>query len=591
MTADADSSDAPRRRPNSAWRESVRLAAHFRAERWALPVMLALGAGAALAETTGISFAVMFLFTLLGQTERLTAGEGLLGEAFRWVGGVFGSDPYLIAALFFGLILVNALMIYAYQVMTAVMLNRVAGRMRDLVHRQYVTVAYGWLQKREQGELVQTLATDTWTVSEAFSSLARIGINLCTAAVFGVGLFALSWEIGLTAAVSAVLVFILLRSLAGPIRRYGDETLAANRVLAERMLVSLHGMRTLRAFAQEEYLLRVFNAASMKVRRLAIRKEKLKALTGPLGEVASLGTLIAIAAIASAAGVGVPTIIASVLLLFRLQPHLRELEGHRLAMAGMGAALRNVRETLEREDKPWPVDGGAPFDGLKNEILFEDVTFVHDERRGASIDRVSFAIPKGERTLLSGPSGSGKTTIINLLLRLYEPGSGRIRVDGADFLSLSRKAWLDCIAVAGQDVDLIEGTIAQNFRLADHEATMDEIRDVCAAVEILAEIETVPEKFDARIGAQGLNFSGGQRQRLGLARALLRRPDFLILDEAMSALEPAMEQRIMGRIAERMRGKTILIVSHRTGAEAMADRTIRLRSGRVVDAAVATIAQ
>jgi ABC-type multidrug transport system fused ATPase/permease subunit len=217
------------------------------------------------------------------------------------------------------------------------------------------------------------------------------------------------------------------------------------------------------------------------------------------------------------------------------------------------------------------------------EIRFEDVTFTHDARRGASVDRVSFAIPKGARTLLVGPSGSGKTTIINLLLRLYEPASGRIAVDGADLQSFSRRSWLDRLAVAGQDVDLVEGTIAQNFRLADRDVPVEEMRAVCADVEILGEIEAVPEKFDARIGAQGLSFSGGQRQRLGLARALLRRPDFLILDEAMSALEPAMEERIMARIAERMRGGTTLIVSHRTGAEAMADKVVRLNAGRVVD--------
>jgi ABC-type multidrug transport system fused ATPase/permease subunit len=583
MNAESDAEKGQSREGLSAWREMRRLARYLGDQRASAVIMLFLGAGAALAETTGISFAVIFLFTLLGQNERLMASEGLLGDAFRWVGGVFGAEPFLIAGFFFTLILINAALIYAYQVITAVMLNRVAERMRDIVHERYVTVGYSWLQKKEQGALVHTLATDTWTVADAFFSLARIGVNLCAAGVFMLGLFALSWEIGLTAVASGLAVFFLLRLLAAPIRRYGDETLAANRILAERMLVSLHGMRTLRAFAQEDYLLRVFNITSSKVRRLAIRKEKLKALTGPLGEVASLGALIAIALIANAAGVEVATIVASVMLLFRLQPHLREFDANRLALAGMAAALRNVRETLDREGKPWPTDGKAEFAGLAREIRFESVTFSHDSRRAPSLSGVSFSIMKGERTLISGPSGSGKTTIINLLLRLYEPASGQITVDGVDLKSIARKSFLERVAVAGQDVDLIEGTIAQNLRLADREASIAEIRDVCAAVEILNEIEAAPGGIDAPIGAQGFNFSGGQRQRIGLARALLRRPEILILDEAMSALEPAMEQRIMARIAERMKGVAIIMVSHRAGAETMADRVINVRAGRIVD--------
>lgn len=543
--------------------------------------MLALGAGAALAETTGITFAVMFLFVLLGQTGKLMAGEGVLGDAFRWVGGVFGADASLIAALFFVIIIGNALLIYGYQVLTAILLNRIAERMRDLVHRQYVTVAYGYLQKRKQGDLVQTLATNTWTVSEAFYSLARIGISLCTVAVFGIGLFALSWEIGVTAAASAAVAFLLLRLLAKPVRRYGDETLAANRILAERMLVSLHGMRTLRAFAQEDFLLRAFSAASVRVRSLAIRKEKLKSLIGPLGEVVSVGTLILIAAIASAAGIGIATIVASVLLLFRLQPHLREIDNNRLALAGMAAALRDVREVLDRADKPWPVEGSVRFAGLRRDIRFEDVSFQHDGATRPSLCDVGFVVPKGSRTLVTGSSGSGKTTIINLLLRLYEPTSGRILVDDAELAGLSRRDWLRRLAVSGQDVDLVEGTIAQNLKLADREASTEEMRSICATVEILADIEAAPGGFDARIGAQGLNFSGGQRQRICLARALLRQPEFLILDEALSALEPEMEERIMDRISAMMRGTTILFVSHRTGAERMADHVVTLANGAV----------
>jgi ABC-type multidrug transport system fused ATPase/permease subunit len=568
----------------SVWNESLRLAGYLRDYAWAVPVMLALGLFAAFADTLGVSLAVMFLFSILGQTDDLVAGGGLMARAFTAFNDIFGAAPGLIAGVFLALILFNALLLYIYQSLTAVFMNRIAERMRDLVHARYVLVGYRYIQERERGELIHTLGTETWIVADALFSIARIIIIMCAVTVIGAGLFALSWQIGLTALACAVVTFAVLRLLSQPLRRYGAATLAENQILAERMLVSLQGMRTLRAFAQEPFVLRVFGAASSKVRALAIRAERLKALIGPVGEIASLASLVLIALIAGRAHIDVPTTVAAVLLLLRLQPQLRELDGHRLALAGMGATLANLRATLDVDDKPWPTPGDRTFDGLRDVIAFEDVSFWHDRRRDPSLDRASFAIRRGETTILSGPSGSGKTTIINLILRLYEPDAGRITVDGTDLLSLTRASWLDRIAIAGQDVELIEGTVAQNLRLAKHDASYAEIEAACAAVEILADIKAIPEGFDARIGPGGLSFSGGQRQRLGLARALIRQPDILILDEALSALEPALEDRIRARIATAMAGKTILIVSHRQGAAATGDRVIRIDHGKVVDA-------
>jgi ABC-type multidrug transport system fused ATPase/permease subunit len=565
-------------------REALRLAPHLRAHLWAAPLLVLLGLAAALAETAGVGLGALFLFAVLGRTDALAEGGGLLAAAWARLGGLFDGSPTTLAGVFLGVILLNAGLIYAYQTATAVAMNRIAQDMRDRVHQTYVTVGYRHLQARERGELINTLATETWRVADAAYASARIGVNLCAVAVFGAGLLALSWRIALTAALCAALSFALQRLLTRPLRRIGAGLLAENQILAERMLVSLQGMRTLRAFAQEPYILRVFSAASSKVRRLAVAAERIKALVGPLGELASLGAIVAIALVASAWEIDTPTTVAAVMLLFRLQPHLREFESHRLALSGMGSSLRAVRETIEREGKPWPTEGAEPFAGLQREIRFEGVSFSHDPRRPPSLDRVDFAIRKGAVTALSGPSGSGKSTVINLLLRLYEPDSGLILVDGADLLAIDRRGWLERLAVAGQDVELIEGTVEQNIRLARHDATPQDLRDACAAAEILDDILAIPEGFGARIGPGGLSFSGGQRQRLGLARALVRNPEVLILDEALSALEPGLEDRIRANIAARMAGGTVLVISHRAGAAAAADAELRIEKGRMVAA-------
>ena len=567
----------------SVWAESLRLAGYLRDYAWAAPTMVILGVMAAVAETLGVSLAVMFLFSVLGQTEEIASGGGLFASVFRHFESAFGSDPTLIAIGFVVLILGNALLIYGYQVLTGVLMNRIAERMRDRVHETYVTVGYKHLQAYDRGALIHTLAGETWAVSEALHRIARIGVNLSAVVIFSIGLILFSWQIGLTVVFTAVAGFALLRVLLGPLRRYSDQTLAENRVLYERMLVSLNGMRTLRAFAQERYILRIFGAASIKVRTLAVKTEQVKSLIGPLGEVVGLAALVMIALVAKAAAIDTATTVASVLLLMRLQPHMRELDSHRVALAGLSASLRNVRETLDLDRSLWPSQGHIEHGILRDEIRFDDVSFIHDPRRAPSLDRMSFVIRRGEVTALSGPSGSGKTTIINLLLRLYEPSSGRITVDGVDLLDLTRESWLGSVAIAGQDVELVEGTVAQNIRLARHEATAEELRQACEDAGILEDILEIPEGFDARIGPGGLSFSGGQRQRIGLARALIRRPDILILDEALSALETGLEDRIKRRIAAIMDGRTIITVSHRADALATADAVIRIDHGRVVN--------
>jgi ABC-type multidrug transport system fused ATPase/permease subunit len=145
-----------------------------------------------------------------------------------------------------------------------------------------------------------------------------------------------------------------------------------------------------------------------------------------------------------------------------------------------------------------------------------------------------------------------------------------------------RTDWLALLAVAGQDVDLIEGTVIDNIRMADAEASVDDVLDAARAAGVDEFVEPLEEGYDTWIGQQGHRFSGGQRQRLGLARALLRRPQLLILDEATNALDTALEARVRSAIAERMEGRTVLVVSHHEAAVHAADHVIRVDGGRAL---------
>ena len=348
------------------------------------------------------------------------------------------------------------------------------------------------------------------------------------------------------------------------------------------MLMTLEGLRTIRAYGLEEVHQRRFVRSSAEARQTSIALTRLSSLLNPLTEVGYLGILCAIIAGASFWDASFATTLAAVALLYRLQPHTREMEGDLLYMAEIEPQLRSVRMMLQKDDKDYPRPGHRPIRSLRKGIRFDRVTFQYQAGSKPALKDVSFEIPAGVTTALVGASGAGKTTIINLLLRLYQPSSGTIWVDDMPLEEVRRTDWLRLLAVAGQDVDLIEGTVIDNIRMADNDATEADVVAASRIAGVSEFVESLPEGYGTWIGQQGLRFSGGQRQRIELARAILRNPDFLMLDEAMSALDRGLERRIRGAIDDRFAGRTILIITHRVETVLNADRIVCMEEGRVV---------
>ena len=549
--------------------------------RWATPALIVLGLGSSLAETMGITLIILLFYSAMGQLDSAASTGGVLGQALHFASDWLGSSTQM-ATVILLLIIVRGGLAFANNIINAHVSEQISEKARNLIHEQYLTAAYSFIQRHDQAQLMQVLGTESWLIAGAYGSLTRIIISGCSIVVFAAFLLALSWQIALTALAGSLLISVTLRCLSEPARELGKRVKRVHQQLGEHMLMTLEGLRTIRAYGLEEAHQRRFIRSSAEARQASMALTRLSSLLSPLTEVGYLAILCLIIAGSSLWNANFPTTLAAVALLYRLQPHLREIEGNLLYMAQIEPQLRSIRMMLQKDDKEYPAPGHLPMRSPRGSIRFDRVTFQYQTGSKPALKDVSFEIPAGLTTALVGPSGAGKTTIINLLLRLYQPSSGTIWIDDLPMEEVRRTDWLKSLAVAGQDVDLIEGTVIDNIRMADLDAAESDVVAASRVAGVAEFIESLPEGYETWIGQQGLRFSGGQRQRIELARAVLRNPEFLLLDEAMSELDRELEQRIRGAIDDRFAGRTILIITHRVEPVLGADHVIHIEDGRVV---------
>jgi ABC-type multidrug transport system fused ATPase/permease subunit len=216
-------------------------------------------------------------------------------------------------------------------------------------------------------------------------------------------------------------------------------------------------------------------------------------------------------------------------------------------------------------------------------IVFDNVSYAYPgkDRRDAALRRLSFRLEPGRVTALIGPSGAGKSTIVNLLCRLTEPGEGAVRCGDLDLRQIDPAHWRSQISLAGQDIDLMDGSFADNIRYGVQTATFEQIREAAQMADADAFISALPGGYEARTDLRGINLSGGQRQRIGLARALLRKPAILILDEATNAVDGVSESTILHVLHDRSLFQTVLVISHRRSTLAACENGVVIVDGRL----------
>jgi ATP-binding cassette, subfamily B, bacterial MsbA len=550
---------------------------------WVLPLLVALGVAASVAEGLGIGLLIPALDLLIGTEPTDQAGRfaALTRGVVERVGD---RNPLLfIGLLILLLVAVKTAVVGLEAWVSTAVVARITRDLRVRLFRQMLDVGLGYHTRSDPGSLLNTMDVQTQRTSDALTALTGLITSASMMLVFIGILLLLSWQLTLIVLVTAIPITLLVRALSGRARHWGETFTRQHAQLSSRVLELLNGIRTIRLFNREEAEAERLGDAADAVRHSYVRAEALVRVLPAAVELLYLPVFVAVVAYAMVVELAISTVLVFLVLLYRLQSPLKGVDHARVSLAHYAGGIAEVERLLDRSDKPFLPPGRHRITRFGESVRFENVTFQYVPDGTPPVQEVSFEIRRGSVVTIVGPSGSGKSTLVNLLCRFYDPTEGRILADGMDLRDLDTTSWRERIAFSGQDAELLSGSVARNIAFGRPDANDAEIRRAAELARAAEFIDTLPDGYHTDVGLRGQRLSGGQRQRIALARALLRQPDILILDEATNAVDAVTESAIQDTL-DTLAGKiTLVVIAHRLTAVRQTDWVVVVMGGRVVE--------
>lgn len=527
------------------------------------------------------------ILTLLPLLE-LTVGSGksaqsTLGQAVGHTFNFFGATPDIVNLL--SLIVAGTILKCTFTLVAmkevGYTVAHVMTELRLQLIRALLAAKWSYFVSQPTGRFANAIGSETVIAARVYQIAAQFISTVMQVLVYGVLILFVSWEIALLGFVVGALVLFVFKGFINITRRAGERQTRLLNSLTIRLTDALNGIKPIKAMAREAQLLPLLEKETQELNESQQHQvwstEALRILQEPL--------LVGIIAVGlyftlSYTSKSFAELMVMVFLFHRLLNRIQvSQQTYQLVAQGESAFWSIHQSILDAEAAKELAVNHGKYVRLANQISFESINFSYGDK--VVLEEASLSIPAGQFVAIIGPSGSGKTTIVDLMLGLMSPDRGNIKADEIPLKDINLEGWRKQIGYVPQEMFLFHDSVLKNITLGDKSITTQDVEDALRAAEAWDFVSSLSSGLDTTVGERGTMLSGGQRQRIAIARALVRKPQLLILDEITTALDPVSESAICATLIK-MKGKvTIIAVSHQPAVMRAADLTYRLSNGRL----------
>ncbi|MBL7888761.1 MAG: ATP-binding cassette domain-containing protein [Bacteroidia bacterium] len=469
---------------------------------------------------------------------------------------------------------------------TSVTENMLAS-MRQAAYNKLIQMPMTFFSQRQVAELNSRIATDITQISDTFTTNIAEFLRQLIIIVGGIIIICfMSWKMAVVMLAIIPVIAILTLFFAKYIRRLSKE--AQDKVAESNVIVgeSLQGIANVKSFTNESYEINRYKNKVNEIKQIAIKGGIAR------GSFFSFIIFCLFGAIIFIVWYGIQLTLEGVISATDMISFLMYTVFVAASIGGIADQLAAIQRTIGATERVMDIIDGTPEkinltdnksrERVEGDISFDNVSFFYDTRPDFQVlHNISFKASKGETVALVGPSGSGKSTIASIVLRFYDPKSGTVSIDGKDASEYDLTELRENMAIVPQDVLLFGGSIKENIEYGKPGASMQEIIEAARKANALEFIDSFPQKFETVVGDRGIQLSGGQRQRIAIARAVLKDPSILILDEATSSLDSESERLVQEALDKLMIGRTSIVIAHRLSTIRKADKIIVIEKGVV----------
>ena len=497
------------------------------------------------------------------------------------------SDYNLLIILGLFLTLVFAFSSYGQIYLTSLVGEGAIFRLRNQVFEHLLRLSSRYFGERRSGEVTSRLTNDI-SVLHHFISDSKSLLVLVRDPLTLVGslfiVFYLNWRLSIITLVVGGLVVAIISKFGRRMQRASRRAQGGIAETTSILQETISGIDIVKTFNMEEDRVEEFSQKNLNYYRLFMRGVRLAAAQVPFVEFLTvlplLGILWYVQFELTSGGMNMSKLLAFVFQLSYISNSVRNISATNLLIQQSAAAVGRVFEIVDAEVEVKEIANARHLPSLKGEMRFDRVGFSYDDGTRVLKD-IELTVKSGESVAIVGPSGTGKTTLVNLIPRLYDPTTGVIYLDEYDVKSVSLRSLRGQIGIVSQDTILFSGTVGENISWGKAGANKEEVEEAARAANAHDFIMRLPQGYDTQIGERGFKLSGGERQRLTIARAIIRKPAILILDEATSNLDSESERLIQEALSKLMKAQTTIVIAHRLSTVVSADRIVVLEDGKI----------